>query len=523
MTSSPRTIRSSASPAVPLDAQYAAALELAQQGRSSDAEAAYQQLAALATGQLLALVHNDLAVLASIQARPADALRHWRLALTADSDCAVAQQNLRDHEPTSASDPGRVMGQIKIAITSLLFNWPSAGGGNVHTVELALALAAAGYEVKHFCAQYEPWKIGGVDGTCPIQSEILEFDDADWHVATIQDRFRRAVTAWSPDFVVVTDSWNFKPYLAEAVEQFPYVLRFDALECLCPLNNLRQLPHSPSEIRVCPRHRLATPDDCVTCVGELGHRSSPLHQSERPLSEFSTAAYHALLLRVLARAEAALVFNPLIGALLEPYARCVRVVPAGVHAARYMLPKSPADKRPYQSILFAGRVADPVKGFHVLFGAAAQLWRERQDFRLVVTGKPSGAAAPFLDFRGWAPHSELPALLAECDLLVAPATAPEPFGITAIEAMAAARPVVASRIGGLQFTVLDEVTGLLFEPGSTEDLAAQLSRLLDDPEHGRQMGYAGRKRVLERYDWKAVVQRHYDPLFQRRSAQQERA
>jgi glycosyltransferase involved in cell wall biosynthesis len=384
---------------------------------------------------------------------------------------------------------------------------------------LALALTAAGYDVKHFCAKYEPWQIGHVDATCPIRSEVLEFDTNEWKIARIQDRYRRAVDAWLPDFVVVTDSWSFKPYLAEAVEKFPYLLRFDALECLCPLNNLRQLPHSPKEIRTCPRHRLATPEVCVTCVNQLGHRSSPLHQSERPLSEFSTDAYHALLLRVLERSEAVLVFNPLIGTLLEPYARCVRVIPAGVQATRYALPKSngAAEKQPYHSILFAGRVADPVKGFHVLYDAAMQLWRDRQDFRIVVTGEPAGSEAPFLDFRGWTPHGELPALLSECDLLVAPATAPEPFGITAIEAMAAALPVVASRIGGLQFTVLDEVTGLLFEPGSSEDLAAQLSRLLDHPARARQLGNAGRLRVLEQFDWKAIIRRHYAPLFQRRS------
>ena len=54
------------------------------------------------------------------------------------------------------------MTPIKIAILSFLFNWPSTGGGNVHTYELALFLGKAGYDVRHFYVSFPPWGIGGV-------------------------------------------------------------------------------------------------------------------------------------------------------------------------------------------------------------------------------------------------------------------------------------------------------------------------------------------------------------------------
>lgn len=53
---------------------------------------------------------------------------------------------------------------FKIAILSLLFNWPSTGGGIVHTYELAVALGHAGFSVCHIFAQYDGWKVGCVEG-----------------------------------------------------------------------------------------------------------------------------------------------------------------------------------------------------------------------------------------------------------------------------------------------------------------------------------------------------------------------
>ena len=76
-----------------------------------------------------------------------------------------------------------------------------------------------------------------------------------------------------------------------------------------------------------------------------------------------------------------------------------------------------------------------------------------------------------------------------------PTIAQEGLSRTSVEAMASGIPVIASRIGGLPFTVNDGVTGLLFEPGDPADLARQIARLLDDPALRRRMGLAGRATV----------------------------
>src|SRR5437763_1359877 len=102
------------------------------------------------------------------------------------------------------------------------------------------------------------------------------------------------------------------------------------------------------------------------------------------------------------------------------------------------------------------------------------------------------------------------------DVLVFPTIAQEALGRTAVEAMAAGLPVVASRIGGLPFTVAEGATGLLCEPGEPDDLARKLEILLDDPELRWRLGQAGRRRFEEHYAWPVIIDRHYRPILVRR-------
>ncbi len=281
-----------------LPAQYREACRLFEQGRYDDARHIYATLIDGATEpRLKALVANDMAVLAAIEGRVDEALQGWEEAIDADENLLPARLN-RDlinaelalgrtggpaGEPalaprrTAVSEPAEPEGPVRLAILSFLFNWPSTGGGNIHTVELAKFLAYAGYEVRHIHARYADWQIGRVDDDLPIESEALEFDQASWNVAEIQARFREAVDPFAPDYVLITDAWNMKPILAEAVRGYPYLLRFQAQECLCPLNNLRLLLGGPGEFAQCPRNQLATPETCRRCLAERGERSGPLH------------------------------------------------------------------------------------------------------------------------------------------------------------------------------------------------------------------------------------------------------
>jgi len=81
----------------------------------------------------------------------------------------------------------------------------------------------------------------------------------------------------------------------------------------------------------------------------------------------------------------------------------------------------------------------------------------------------------------------------------------EPFGITPLEAMACATPVVASRVGGLQYTVVDGKTGFLVPARDPKALAAKLDLLARQPLRARALGAAGLKRVRSMFTWERVA------------------
>lgn len=92
---------------------------------------------------------------------------------------------------------------------------------------------------------------------------------------------------------------------------------------------------------------------------------------------------------------------------------------------------------------------------------------------------------------------------------VVPSLLPETFGLVALETAAAGKPIVASRIGGLPDVVADGETGLLVTPGSREELATAMRRLLGDGDLRMRMGEAARRRVKE-FRPDAIVPRFED-------------
>ena len=426
----------------------------------------------------------------------------------------AAEEEGRGYMPAVATEP-----PVKVAILSLLFNWPSTGGGIIHTIELAEQLARAGFEVQHFFAENKQWGVGRVTEHLAHRYSAIRFDDRTWQLPAIQKRFREHVDYFSPDYVIVTDSWNTKPLLAQAVKGYPFFLRLQAQEMLCPLNNLRLLAQGQQ----CPRHQLATPEICYACIDQNRHISGSLHEAERQLAGVGSRAYYDTLRRAVAEAEAVLVVNPLAEAMIAPYAKAVHVVPSGFDATRFPWPWCDEPARDRQQrvtrILFASLSEDGMKGFHIVREACRQLWRERKDFELTITGTSRGVAEPFERYIGWKSQDELPAVLRAADFLVFPTIAQEALGRTSVEAMAVGRPVIASRIGGLQFTVTDEGSGLLAEPGDPRDLAAKIERPPDSPLLREQMGQAARRRFEEHYTWDVIIERHYRPLLKSRVRQ----
>ena len=102
-----------------------------------------------------------------------------------------------------------------------------------------------------------------------------------------------------------------------------------------------------------------------------------------------------------------------------------------------------------------------------------------------------------------------------CDAFVLPSMH-EPFGIVALEAWSAGKPVIASRIGGLKNLITDGRNGLFFDverPDAGEQLAQQLRRLFDEPDLGRTLAANGKEEALMQYDWQRIHARQ-EALYQ---------
>jgi len=142
----------------------------------------------------------------------------------------------------------------------------------------------------------------------------------------------------------------------------------------------------------------------------------------------------------------------------------------------------------------------------IVGGDAAPPGRVRSDEmqRLVDLADACGIADRVV-FAGHRQRSELAAYYAACDVFV---TTPwyEPFGITPLEAMASARPVIGSDVGGIRHSVVDGVTGFLVPPRAPAALAARLDHLRADPRQARAMGRAGARRVRTHFTWDRVAE-----------------
>jgi glycosyltransferase involved in cell wall biosynthesis len=102
--------------------------------------------------------------------------------------------------------------------------------------------------------------------------------------------------------------------------------------------------------------------------------------------------------------------------------------------------------------------------------------------------------------------AELAALLASAQVACVPSLY-EGFSFPAIEALACATPLVATRAGALPEVVgPDGECALLVDPGDAGQLAGAIARLLDDPPLRDRLGAAGRRRVLDRYSWRAIAE-----------------
>jgi glycosyltransferase involved in cell wall biosynthesis len=156
-------------------------------------------------------------------------------------------------------------------------------------------------------------------------------------------------------------------------------------------------------------------------------------------------------------------------------------------------------------VLFIGRL-DWQKGFDTLQAAVAGL-QDKVVVRVagasIVGGGKAKPTAPNIELLGWVTPGQVDRQLSAADVLVIPSRW-EGLPLTALEAMRAALPVVASNVGGLPEVVVDGVTGRIVSPDDVEGLRQAILR--DDAAARREMGAAGRARFLTLFTIERVNQ-----------------
>jgi glycosyltransferase involved in cell wall biosynthesis len=166
-------------------------------------------------------------------------------------------------------------------------------------------------------------------------------------------------------------------------------------------------------------------------------------------------------------------------------------------------------------ITAVGRLT-PQKGFDDLIRAYPAVRRAVPESRLVIVG--DGHMRAELEsiaeqehvrdgttFAGFISDGELVAALRCSDVVVVPSRS-EPFGIIALEAMAAGAPLVVTRVGGLAEIVEDLVDGIEVEPNNPSAIAAATIRILSDGELAARLAARGEEKAKS-YSWESVAKR----------------
>lgn len=209
-------------------------------------------------------------------------------------------------------------------------------------------------------------------------------------------------------------------------------------------------------------------------------------------------------------------------ALNTPYDK-IDVIPNGIRAEKFQFEFPEAERQMFRArfaapnqplIFFVGRMVRE-KGVQVLLQAMPIVRAELPNANLVVVGGGYRAhleefvrfchLEDAVQFTGFIPDSDLLRLYRVVDVAVYPSLY-EPFGIVALEAMAAGAPVVVSDAGGLKEVVRHEETGILTYAGNAESLAWGILRTLQDPAAAQRRARNAQKAVQREFNWKRIAQ-----------------
>ncbi|MBU0607719.1 MAG: glycosyltransferase family 4 protein, partial [Armatimonadetes bacterium] len=200
---------------------------------------------------------------------------------------------------------------------------------------------------------------------------------------------------------------------------------------------------------------------------------------------------------------------------IEPRSSCI------YHGVDIPTSPSPCPPTTIPTALFVGRLA-PEKGVDLVLQAWPAVQERLPEARLVIVGDGDERQAledsaehlgitETVTFRGWVSSRDIRSIMQTARVLIMPSRT-EGLGLVGVEAAAAARPLIASRVGGLTEVVEDGRTGLLVQPGNVEELQRAVIDLLGDLERARTMGREAWTLANERFSWTGCVEA-YNALY----------
>lgn len=197
------------------------------------------------------------------------------------------------------------------------------------------------------------------------------------------------------------------------------------------------------------------------------------------------------------------------------------IIPNGIDLEHFSPDASPIDEfcDGKVNILFVGRL-ERRKGLSYLLEAYKQVKKEAPISRLIVVGPGIRLRHKYENqvlrdglkdvvFTGYVSSDDLPRYYRSADIVCAPATGAESFGIILLEAMSMGKPIVASDVGGYAGVITHGTDGLLVPPKDAQRLAQALIPLMTDESLRWKMGAKGRLKA-EEYSWERIAKRVLD-------------
>ncbi len=192
----------------------------------------------------------------------------------------------------------------------------------------------------------------------------------------------------------------------------------------------------------------------------------------------------------------------------------VHLVPNGVDTQRWSQPAARGRSGREPLVVAWGRIQYE-KGFQVLARAIGELRHRVPGIRCVIAGRGTylpelqthidvEGVSDLVQLAGFVPDDDLHALLQRAACVVIPSLY-EPFGIVALEGMAAGAPTIVARTGGLAEILDGTDAGMLFEPGNHHELADRIAEVVADPTAADRMRANAAELLRKTYTWAAIA------------------